>query len=191
LKFWVFVTKVKDEFILGLDVHDALLLGASCDTTGPRSVAVEKRSTATINQPLARNELIPSKCKRVVTERLDVPMGEANGLVIPGLKTSHMELHTARTLVRARQKTPVRIENMSDQIQVLAVGTTLGRCEPTSWTAPIDDLEPQYQRTEDSVRSCNQRVVSGARPNLCTREVQKFEKFITEFHNTFATKSGE
>jgi hypothetical protein len=34
-------------------------------------------------------------------------------------------------------------------------------------------------------------VVSGARPNLSTREAQKLEEFISEFQEVLATKSDD
>jgi hypothetical protein len=57
-------------------------------TTGPRiSVAVEIRRTAT----LANDEVIPTRCQRMVTARLEAPMQAANSLLEPGLKISHKE----------------------------------------------------------------------------------------------------
>jgi hypothetical protein len=72
---------------------------------------------------------------------------------------------------------PVRIVNVSDEDRILAGGTTLGRCEPVKWMAPINDLEPEPQRTRGLCEQL-QRVVSSARPMTSTREDRRLEEFI-------------
>jgi hypothetical protein len=84
------------------------------------------------------------RCETVVTSRPEDSTEAANGLVEPKLTIFHRTgMHIGSTLVRARQKTQVRIVNVNDQSYVLAEGTTLGRCESVTSTTPIDDIEPQ------------------------------------------------
>jgi hypothetical protein len=142
LQIWMFVAEITKEFILGQNVIRAS--DAPRVATGPRSgVALESRSTTTIIPPysLASDGVIPTRCKRVVTARLEGPLEAVNGLMEPNFKTSRQGLCIARTMVRAGGKVPVRITNVSNRDQMLAGGTALSRCELVTWAAPIDGLE--------------------------------------------------
>jgi hypothetical protein len=116
-----------------------------------------------------------------VTAHLQNPLEAANGFAEPELTISHTHkkkrLHIARTPVRARQKTPVRVMNMSDQAQAPAGGITLDRCKPVTCASPTDDLEPELQKTRGLCEQL-QRDVSSPRPNLCTTEAKILENFI-------------
>jgi hypothetical protein len=108
-------------------------------------------------------------CERVVTAQLEAPLGAANGLVEPSLKTSGEGLYIARTSVRARPRVPVRIMNVTNQDQVLSEGTTIGHGKPVTWAASVDNQEQPPRRTRGLSKEL-QDVVSGARPNLNTKE---------------------
>jgi hypothetical protein len=119
--------------------------------------------------------------------RLELPLKAANSLVENRVKTSSQEvLYITRTVVRTRQKVPVRIVYVSDRCLVLAGRTTLGRCESVTWTVPMDDLEPQPERTR---RLCEhlQGVLFATKPNLNDIEGQNLEQFINDFQDIFAT----
>lgn len=93
----------------------------------------------------------------MVTERLEDSLQEAIGLAEPSLKTSRQEgLSIAKTLVRTRQKVPVRIMNVSDRDQALGGGQNLGHCELVTWTELTDKLEPHQRRLAGSVSNCKE-----------------------------------
>jgi hypothetical protein len=196
LKIWVFVAEITDEFILGLDVlraYDASVdLGRHVLRLGREEVTLWSTGTRPRSSRLSliSDEVIPARCERVVAARLETPLEATNGLVEPDSMTSREGLLIARTLVRARQRVPVRIANLTNQDQVIKEGTTLGYCEPITWTAPIYDLENQPRSTRGLGKQL-QGLVSGARPNLNTREAQMLEEFVTEYQDVFATKSGD
>jgi hypothetical protein len=81
--------------------------------------------------------------------------------------------------------------NVSGQGQVLAAGTTLGHCEVVTRMAPIDDLTDTTQKSQGLCEQM-QRVVTGERPNLNTREAQNLKEFITKWwwFSTLDLKSG-
>jgi hypothetical protein len=88
-------------------------------------------------QPRARlslvsEEVIPARCERVVTSRLEAPLGTVNVLVEPSLKTSRDGLYIPGILVRARPRVPVRIMNVTNQDQVVCEGTTIGHGTPVT-----------------------------------------------------------
>jgi hypothetical protein len=120
LKISVFVSEITDEFILGLDVLRAYgvlvdfgrhVLRLCREEVSLWSPGARQRSSRLI---LASDELIPSRCVRVMTTRLVTTLEAANGLVEPSLKTCRQGLYIARTLVLAGQKVPVRIVNVSN-----------------------------------------------------------------------------
>jgi hypothetical protein len=99
---WALITKITDEFILGLDILQAyntvvalkyhvLQLGQEgASLWHPRS---QLRSSLLA---LASDKLIRGQCKRVVTAQLNSPLAKALGLVEPSLKTSHRGLYVAK-----------------------------------------------------------------------------------------------
>jgi hypothetical protein len=138
LRIWVFVAEITDEFNLGLVV--LRVYDTSVDLV--RHLLRLSHAEVTLwyleaRPPLSRgslvsDEVIPALCERVVTARLEAPVGTANGLVEPSLKTSREGLYMARTSVRARPTVPVRIMNVTNQDQVLSEVTTIGQLRLTT-----------------------------------------------------------
>jgi hypothetical protein len=138
---------------------------------------------------LVSDEVIPATCDRVLTARPKGPFEAANRLVV---QSEYSPLRTAHSqdAVSSWAEGTFRIVNVSEQDQVQGGGSTLDCCELVTWTAPIDALEPTTQKMQGHCEQL-QRVVSGARSNLNTREAQKWEEFITDFQDLFATKRDE
>jgi hypothetical protein len=166
----VSVAAITDELILGLDVLRAY--DASVDVG--RHVLRMGREEMTLWRLGARprssrltllsDEVIPARRETLVTVRLEA----TNALVETSLKASREGLYIVRTLVRARQKVPVRIVNIIDQDQILTGGTTTGHCEPVTWAAPVDDIEHQSQATQGLVN--NSKRLSSAPSRTSTRQ---------------------
>jgi hypothetical protein len=124
--------------------------------------------------------------KEALTQALRVEA--ASALVEPSLKASRKRLYTARTLVQARERVPVRNVNVTDGDQVLSGGTVVGHCEPVTWIAPVGDQEHHPQATQRPYKQL-QDVISDPKPNLDLTETRTLEKFITDFQDAFATRA--
>lgn len=97
--------------------------------------------------------------------QLEVSLVVANVLVEPRKKTSRDRLYLARKLVGARPGVPVRNMNVTNQFQVLHIGTTIGHAEQFTWAASVDNQEHQPRQTQGICVELKD-VVFGARPNL-------------------------
>ena len=144
LRIWVFVAKVTDDFIFGMDV--LRVYDASVDIR--RHLLRLGREELTLWRPgthpksarfsLVGDEVIPARCERVVMAKLGAPLGATNVLIEPSQKRPQDGVFIARTLVRAGPEVPVRVMNVTDQDQVLGGGTILGHGQPAIWAATID-----------------------------------------------------
>jgi hypothetical protein len=70
---------------------------------------------------------------------------------------------------------------VTNQHQVLSKDTTVGNDESVTWAGSVDDQEQKALWT----------LVSGARPNLNTRDAQALEEVVAALQDVFATKSGD
>jgi hypothetical protein len=138
----MFVAEVTDEVILGLDVraYDVSVdFGRHIQRLG-RDVSLWRPGARLRSSLTLASEVIPARCESVVTARLQGTLDATNGVLEPSLKTSQKNgLCISRTLIRAWQKGPVRIINVSNEDQMLA-GSTV-----TPWAAVNQsrELRPQ------------------------------------------------
>ena len=118
LRIWAFVAEVTDEFILGLDVllaYDTSVdLGRHLLRLGQEDVLLCAQSSSSRLSPV-REEVIPARCEKVVMVTSETPLGATNDLIEPSQKSSRDGVYTARTLVRARPRVPLRILNVANR----------------------------------------------------------------------------
>lgn len=139
LNIWLLDVEITDEFVLGLDV----LLACVVPVDLGRHLLRPGREDVTPWSSGARphvSRLILAICRGYPAGR-ERPRG-------PQLEDFPARRTVFRqAVVLGRQNVPVRIVNVSDRVQMLAGGATLGRSETITWAASFDKLEFQLQRT--------------------------------------------
>ena len=177
---------------MGLDVlqaYDASVdLGRHLLRLGQEEVTLWRSGTQpkSARLSLVGDEVIPARCERVVTPRLEAPLG-ATVLIEPSQKCSRDGVLVARTLVRARPRVPVRIMNVTSHDQLLSDGTTIEHGEPAVWAATIDYQKPKPRRKRGLCKRFRE-VIVGARPNLSVREAQALEELTADYQDVFETE---
>jgi hypothetical protein len=171
----VFVAKVTDEFILGLDVlraYDASVdLGRNMLRLGQKEVTLWRSGaqTKSTRLSLVGDEVIPARCERVMMAKLEAPLGATNVLLEPSQKCSRDGVFIARALVRASPRLPVLIMKVTNREHMVSGGTIIRHGEPAVRATTIDDQEREQRRKRGQ---CKQLwvVIVGARSNLSIRE---------------------
>jgi hypothetical protein len=149
LKIWVLVA----EFILGMDIlhaHDA-----SVDI-GRKTQCLEEEEELSLWNPGAglrrssltveENKVIPAQCERIFMARLEGPLERESALVEPVSQAHPPEgIYIAKTLIKDRQKVPVRPFNITYRDHKLTRGYLLAHCELFTLVTTPDLEEPQAQ----------------------------------------------
>jgi hypothetical protein len=85
------------------------------------------------------NQVIPAQCKGTVMARMESPLGVEDGLVEPSPQAHLPEvICIARTLVKDRQKVPMRVLNATCCDQKLTRGSPLVQYEPVTLVTTTD-----------------------------------------------------
>jgi hypothetical protein len=128
---WVFVANITDELILGLDILRAYTASVDIGRQTLRLAEEEVSLWSPGAGPrpsglvVAKDQVIPAQCEKVVMARMESPLRVENGLVEPNPQTHQPEgIYVARTLVQDRQEVPVRVLNATRQEQKLTRGST-------------------------------------------------------------------
>jgi hypothetical protein len=185
LKIWVFVADITNEFILGLDILRAY--NASVDI-GRQTLRLAEEEVSLwspgegprpSNLVVAKDQVIPAQCEKIVMARMENPLGVENGLVEPNPQTHQPEgFYVARTLVQDRKEVPVRILNATRLEQKLTRGSILAHCEPVTLVTMPDVKQNRAQVP----RSRLEDIIADAKPHLANEEFHELGELLTEYH---------
>jgi hypothetical protein len=113
---WGFIVNITDEFILGLDIlhsYDASVdLGRQTLRLAEEEVSLWSPGARPHASSLvvAKDQVIPAKCKGMLMARLESPLGVESDLVEQSPKAHPPKgIYIARTLVQDHQEAPVRV----------------------------------------------------------------------------------
>jgi hypothetical protein len=194
LKIWVFVTHITNEFILGLDVLRAY--DASVDIGRQTLRLAEEEILLWIpgarprpsNLVVAKDQVIPAQCERIIMAKLESPLGVENGLVESSPQVHRPEgIYVARTLVRDSREVPVRVMNVNRCDQKFTKGSPLAHCEPVTLVTLPDTEQPQARDASSKL----QDVTEAVRPHLDDGEFRELEELVAEYEDIFAVDSQD
>ena len=192
VRLWVFVARVAEEVILGLDAlrsHDATVdVGRRILRLGRDEVTLRgpNEPPGICKVTLVGEVVVPARSEVVVRARLE---GQRSRNLVLDRNTPLDGLCVARVLLPCREEVPVRLLNPSDRDQGLRAGTELGVCEPAVSVSacdgpvepiPFQDLEP---RLED--------LLERAADHLTAAQLEKVRYLLGSYQSIFSQGDGD
>jgi hypothetical protein len=121
---------------------------------------------------VARDQIIPARCKGIIIARLEHALGAENVLVEPSPQAQQSEgIYIARTLVHNCRNVPIRVMNATHRHQKLTRGSPLAHCEPVKLVTPTDVGHPQARDASSGLED----IIATAKPHLTSAELKELE----------------